>query len=99
MQTDKDRDNIFEQSRRDIVAITARSAEAKRLQDYQLALAKYANDRQITLDQAKVELTKAAMELQTQIRLATGGTGKAPQVATPAIEPAGRAPDGEAFQR
>lgn len=99
MQTDKDRDNIFEQSRRDIVAITARSAEAKRLQDYQLALAKYANDRQITLDQAKVELTKAAMELQTQVRLATSGTGKAPQVATPAIEPAGRAPDGEAFQR
>lgn len=99
MQTDIDRDAVYEQSRRDIVAITARSAEAKRLQDYQLALAKYANDRQITLDQAKVELTKAAMELQTQVRLATGGTGKAPQVATPAIEPVGRAPDGEAFQR
>ena len=99
MQTDIDRDAVYEQSRRDIVAITARSAEAKRLQDYQLALAKYANDRQITLDQAKVELTKAAMELQTQVRLATGGTGKAPQVASPAIEPVGRAPDGEAFQR
>lgn len=99
MQTDIDRDAVYEQSRRDIVAITARSAEAKRLQDYQLALAKYANDRQITLDQAKVELTKAAMELQTQVRLATSGTGKAPQVATPAIEPVGRAPDGEAFQR
>ena len=99
MQTDIDRDAVYEQSRRDIVAITAKSAEAKRLQDYQLALAKYANDRQITLDQAKVELTKAAMELQTQVRLATSGTGKAPQVATPAIEPVGRAPDGEAFQR
>lgn len=95
---DTDRDTAYNNSLAERDRIAAQSAEAKRLQDYQLALAKYANDRQINLEDAKTELAKAAMQLQTQIRLAVGG-GKAPQVATPAIEPAGRAPEGEAFQR
>jgi hypothetical protein len=67
---DTDRDTAYNNSLAERDRIAAQSAEAKRLQDYQLALAKYANDRAISLEEAKVELAKLTMELQTQVRLA-----------------------------
>ena len=63
----------------------------------ELALLKYANERQISLDDAKVALARDTMKLQLQRELA-GADGEGPQVATPPTEPAGRAAPGRAYQ-
>lgn len=72
-----------------------RELEAK----IQLETLRYANERQLTLEQIKAKLAEAAMGLRTQIHLASGPTAPAPQVATPPTEPPGRAEDGMAFQQ
>lgn len=60
------------------------------------ALAGYAEKRGISIQDAKVELTKTVMQLRTQKELArTSGTG--PQVTKPPTEPPGRAPNGRAY--
>lgn len=80
--------------------------------DYQIKIMEYAQQRGIGLDEAKVQLTKTAMELRTQKELSRpapalqppGRQGKrpikaAPQVAPAAVEPPGKAPPGQAFQK
>lgn len=57
-----------------------------------------AEKRGMSLDQIKGKLTSDAMKLKTQTVLA-GPDKKGPQVATPLVEPEGRAPEGMAFQR
>ena len=96
-KVDTDRDALYAQAERDRVAIEAQAAENKRVQDRELALLKYANDRAISIDDAKAMLAKAAMELTTQVRLTLGQQQASPQVATPAFEPPGRAQDGHAY--
>jgi hypothetical protein len=94
---DIDRDTAYTQSlaQRDEIARQSRFDEHNmRMAEMQL---EYALKRNITLDEAKVELTKWAGDLRAQMILA-GNDGRGPQVATPAIEPAGRAPEGMAFQ-
>jgi len=49
------------------------------------------------LNKLKTTLAETVMTLNTQIKLAHSGT--APEVATPVVEPVGRAPDGQAFQK
>ncbi len=66
--------------------------------DYQAKLLGYSNDRQISLEDAKKELAKTSMELSVQQNISLQ-TQHAKQVMTPPTEPAGRAPNGEAFQR
>jgi hypothetical protein len=58
-----------------------------------------AGDKDMALDDLKTKLTIEAMKLKTQQSLAFGKVQPAAQVAKPAIEPPGRAPDGMAFQR
>jgi len=54
----------------------------------------------IALDKIKADLTVVAQKLKTQVALAKDkDTKPAEQVAEPIAEPAGRAPDGEAFQK
>jgi hypothetical protein len=81
--------------------------------DYGIKLMEYAQQRGIGLDEAKVQLTKTAMELRTQKELSqpapalqqpggrqrNRGPKPAPQVAPAAVEPPGRAPAGQAFQK
>lgn len=59
-------------------------------------------DRQIetmkVTEKGKIELTGKAATLSLQERL-SGVDGKAPQVAAPVVEPVGKAPDDEAFQK
>lgn len=62
-----------------------------------LAELQYANERQISLDDAKVALARDTMKLQLQKELA-GADGEGPQVATPPTEPEGRAAPGRAYQ-
>jgi hypothetical protein len=61
--------------------------------DLQLAQLKEAGDDRRKLDDVKQKLQDTVMKLQTQVQLS--GT----QAATPAVEPRGRAPDGQSFQR
>lgn len=97
-QNDLDRDRVYNQVMAGREAANAQHNVEKLALERDLALLKYANDRQISLEQAKVQLARDTMKLQVQRELA-GADGKGPQVATPEVEPAGRAPDGEAFQK
>ena len=96
-QNDVDRDRIYNE------VLASREAtnydyNVRRLElERELALLKYANERQISLDDAKVALARDTMKLQVQKELA-GADGEGPQVATPPTEPEGRAADGRAFQ-
>jgi hypothetical protein len=67
--------------------------------DYQAKLLEYSNQRQMSLENAKKDLAKTSMELATQKELFFSKGGAAPQVAEPSIEPVGRAPEGEAYQK
>lgn len=104
IQRDIDRDTVYVQAetRRTQNEYDARMRElgVKR----ELAILEYANNRELSLEDVKAELAKETMRLQTQKELA--GVSSAvelhkagvKQVATPAVEPAGKAPPGTAFQ-
>lgn len=66
--------------------------------EYQMKLMEFAQGQRMSLDQAKVKLTDTALKLKTQKELSREGRA-AKQVATPAVEPAGRAPNGMGFQK
>ena len=65
----------------------------------QTALAKLSSEERKALEGHKATLAGKAMELSTQKELFFHGKGVAPEVATPPMEPVGRAPEGEAFQK
>lgn len=67
--------------------------------DFQAKLLSYASQERMSLEQAKKDLAKASMELATQKELFFSGKGASPEVAEPPMEPVGRAPDGQAFQK
>lgn len=71
-----------------------------------LAIMDYATRRGISLENVKAQLARTAMQLNTQVKLATARVPSAgrttarrtPQVARTPMEPVGRAPNGQAFQ-
>lgn len=73
--------------------------------EFQMRLMEFAKEEGMQLEDVKARLTKTALELSTQKELSSAAlaAGKAkepnpsPQVATPPIEPAGRAQDGQAY--
>jgi hypothetical protein len=97
-EVDTDRDRVYAESmaNRDITMAQLRREELQ--QKKELALLDYANKHSIKLDEIKAELAKTSMTLREQRALATMGTVKAPQLATPAAEPPQHAADGRAFQ-
>lgn len=104
-KADTDRDTVYAEAERARASDNARAREADLIIkretaqfDYHAKLLDYANRRQISLERAQTELARTAMELNVQRELA-GADGKGPQVADAPVEPAGRAPDGEAFQK
>ena len=96
--TDTDRDTAYVEAERERTQATTMGKQAELELRERIALAEFANRHQINLEDAKVQLTRDALKLRTQIRLASAN-GSAPQVATPAFEPPGRAPQGQAFQK
>lgn len=64
--------------------------------DAHLESARLGGDQSMNADNLKVSLARETMKLRAQINLAMNG-GRAPQVAAPAMEPPGRAPNGMAF--
>ncbi len=98
IDVDTDRDRKYNESlaARDAATVNMRLEEMKLQRD--LKMLDYALQERISLQEAKVRLADTTMKLQVQRELA-GADGKGPQVASPEVEPAGRAPDGEAFQK
>lgn len=98
IQKDTDRDTVYVQAemQRAQAEYQARMAELQIKRE--LEMLKYANTNQVTLDKIKADLAKETMRLQTQKELAALDRTVS-QVATPAVEPPGRAPNGQAFQQ
>ena len=71
---------------------------AMKEREFQIKLIEFASREKISLEDAKVRISDTAMKLSTQRELSAKAQ-EAPQVASPAIEPAGRAPEGQAFQK
>jgi hypothetical protein len=96
-KADLDRDTAYNESmaRRDAAAAEARLAELQLKE--RIAILEYATQERISLQEAKVALARDTMKLNLQRELA-GADGKGPQIATPIVEPQGRASDGRAFQ-
>lgn len=107
MQVDMDRDRVFAEgvTQRNQMAYEKNIADTQlRIQEMQLkrelAMLDYANRTQQTLEQIKADLASDVMKLNLQKELAYSNAAReAEQVITPPSEPAGRAPDGQAFQR
>lgn len=98
VKRDIDRDTIYVQAE---TQRTQAEREARMLEMQmrrELAMLEYANKHQMSLEQLKTDLARDAMKLRVQKELAAA-EHQASQVATPAVEPPGRAPNGQAFQR
>jgi hypothetical protein len=98
LDTDRDRTYVEAETDRTMREHEARLAELNVKRE--LALLEYAMQQKISLDEIKSSLAKETMKLQTQKELAAASNAmQVPQVATPSVEPRGRAPNGMAFQR
>jgi len=108
--TDRDSAYVALETQRTQVTAAAKMAELQLRRE--LALLDYANTNKITLEQLKAKLAIESGRNDLQRELATLPTpdeiaatvrgenisaNPMPQVATPAVEPPGRAPDGQAF--
>lgn len=94
-EVDTDRDAIYNKTMANRDAVNAMSRREELMVKRELALLDYANRKGIALDTVKADLAQTAMKLKTQIRLMRNGYG--PQVATPPMEPPGKAEDGRAY--
>jgi len=95
-QMDRDRDTIYVQAETQRTQSEHQARLAQLSTKRELAILEYSNKRGMTLEQIKAKLASDAMKLRVQKELA--GL-RVPQVAMPAVEPLGRAPNGEAFTR
>ncbi len=96
MDTDRDRVYVQAQNQRAVVEANARREELQLKRE--IAYLELQIRRGINVDTNKTKLADTAMRLRTQKELAVASIMAARQVTTPAIEPPGRAPNGEAFQ-
>ena len=104
IQKDTDRDTVYVQAE----AARTQQEFAARMEELrikrEIALLDYANKRDMTLDTVKADLAKESMRLQTQKELAGVAAtvdlhkNAVKQVATPGVEPRGKAKPGKAFQ-
>ena len=105
-QADTDRDRAYVQAETQRTTNEHEATMSELAVRRELALLDYANKRNLSLDQIKAELAQTSMKLGVQKDLSLAGHimdhhkhhNPVPQVITPPTEPAGRAPDGEAFQ-
>lgn len=97
MEMDMDRDQVYAATQANRTAFDQQATIAKMELEERLAMLKYANEQQITLGQAKLDLTIATQKINLQRELSTQGAAE--QIVTPMSEPAGKAPEGQAFQK
>jgi hypothetical protein len=96
---DTDRDTVYVQAEQERTQSMHEAKMVELAQRERLAMLEYANREKISLEQVKAKLAGDAMKLRVQKELAMTPPAGAPQIATPPTEPAGRAPNGQAFQR
>ena len=86
--------------------LAAKASEAQKTREHEIQLAaiqrdikmmEFASKENIALENVKEKLSSTTMTLKTQAALSKDKTNPAPQVATPLVEPPGRAADGQAF--
>ncbi len=96
IKTDSDRDAIFEQgvAQRTQATLDAKAHEMD--MKYQLALLDYANREKISLNDAKVQLTRDVMKINSTKELAAQHA-PASALPKPPMEPPGKAEVGESF--
>ena len=96
IKTDSDRDAIFENgvAQRTQATLDAKAHEVD--MKYQLALLDYANREKISLNDAKVQLTRDVMKINSTKELAAQHA-PAKDLPTPPVEPPGKAEVGESF--
>ena len=114
VQRDTDRDSVYVALETQRTQVTAQTKMAELELRRELAMLDYANKNQITLDKIKAQLAiesgrhdlqRELASLPTPDEIAATVRGEnissnpAPQIATPAVEPPGKAPDGQAFAR
>jgi len=95
---DTDRDTQYQNSLNRRAEIQADSDAAELAQRKELEIYKENNSLKKELDKIKAHLAEVTMELTTQKELAHA-SNNAKQVAETDMEPVGRAPAGEAFQK
>lgn len=95
---DTDRDAVYSQAENERTRLEHEARMAELAQRERLAMLDYANKRDLSLDQVKSQMAQTAMKLQTTKELAAS-KASADQLPTPPVEPAGRAPAGESFQK
>jgi len=106
IKRDTDRDTIYVQAETQRTQNEFMSRREELAVRRELAVMDYANKHSLKLEDVKGKLADTVMKLRTQKELALGTAAidlhkhrnPQPQVATPAVEPPGRAPAGEAFQ-
>lgn len=103
IQKDTDRDTVYVQSEQQRAAAEHDARMRELDMKLQLAQLDYASKHQIKLEEVKAKLAETAMKLNVQKDLAGAShmvdvhKHNNPQVIKPAVEPAGRAPAGQAF--
>jgi len=105
IKVDTDRDTVLvnSQSQRNQIDAELRMQELQVKREIEIL--KYSTQQKISLEEAKVQLARDSMKLNVQKELAAAAGAMdlhkhhTPQIATPLVEPAGRAPDGQAYQR
>lgn len=98
---DSDRDTQYVQAETERTQVE-RELKGRELEmKLQLAMLDYSNQRGIALEQVKSSLAETAMKLRVQkeISAQTAVLGLHKETIKPPTEPAGRAPDGQSFQR
>lgn len=98
MQLDTDRDTVHVQAQGHRTDLQYQYQLEKLAIDERLALLKYANDREISLENAKTELAKAAMKINS-VRELAAMEARAKHLPEPPIEPPGRAEPGKSWQQ
>jgi len=102
---DTDRDTAYVQAETERTAQESASRREELQMKLYLAQLDYANKNNLQLQDVKAHLAEVAMKLNVQKELSTASIAAdvhkhhSTQVATPAVEPAGRAAPGQAFQQ
>lgn len=97
---DTDRDKAYVQAETDRTKVERDMRMQELIVKRELAMLEYAMKQNMTLEQIKSDLAQTTMELTTQKELALRDqVHETKQVAKAAMEPAGKAPNGQAFQK
>jgi hypothetical protein len=101
MKVDMDRDATFAQGVTERNQMTYEKNIAELELKRELAMLEHANKMNLQLEDVKAKLAGDAMKINLQRELALAGDAAKPaeQIITPPSEPAGRAPEGQAFQK